>query len=78
MKPGNWLSSEYLVNYTSYQNPSTKVAVAVSVKGFRAVRIAYKTPALPSFPAAPYKPSAVNNGSSPSTSCSWSRSCSRC
>ncbi len=62
VKLGNRLSSEYLVNYTSYQNPSTKVVVAVSVKGFPgAVRTAYKTPALHIVPAAPYKPSAVNN-----------------
>ena len=62
VKLGNRLSSEYLVNYTSFQNPSTKVVVAVSVKGFPgAVRTAYKTPALHIVPAAPYKPSAVNN-----------------
>jgi tight adherence protein B len=62
VKLGNQLSSEYVVNYTSYQNPSTKVAVAVSVKGFPgAARTAYVTPALHIVPAAPYKPSSVNN-----------------
>jgi tight adherence protein B len=58
---GNRLSSEYLVNYTSYQNPSKKVAVAISVKGFPgSARTAYATPALHIVPAAPYKPSSVN------------------
>jgi tight adherence protein B len=62
VKLGNRLSSEYLVNYTSYANPSTKVVVAVSVKGFpRPARTAYTTPALHIVPAPPYKPSSVNS-----------------
>jgi tight adherence protein B len=61
VKIGHRLSSEYLVNYTSYANPSTKVVVAVSVKGFpRPARTAYATPALHIVPAPPYKPSPVN------------------
>lgn len=61
VKLGHQLSNEYLVNYTSYANPSTKVLVAVSVKGFpRPARTAYTTPALHIVPAPPYKPSPAN------------------
>ena len=72
VKLGNRLSSEYLVNYTSCQNPSTKVVVAVSVKGFPgAVRTAYKTPALHIVPAAAVQAvCGQQRRSSPSTSCS--------
>jgi tight adherence protein B len=55
---GRQLSREYLLTYTSHVNPSTKVAVAVSVNGVPGTaRSAYTTPALHIPPAAPYKPS---------------------
>jgi tight adherence protein B len=40
------LSNEYLLSYRSRANPSTQVAVSVSVKGLGVARSAYTTPAL--------------------------------
>jgi tight adherence protein B len=54
---GQRLASEYLVTYKTRQNPSTKVVVAVSVKGYpKPARTAYTTPALHIVPAPPYRP----------------------
>src|SRR5262249_12713411 len=51
---GRRLASEYLLTYTSTQNPSKNVAVAVAVKGYPEVKTEYTTPALHIVPAKPY------------------------
>ena len=58
---GRRLSHEYLLTYRSLQNPATRVAVRVSVRGFSGVaQTAYTTPALKLVPAQPYTPSSLD------------------
>jgi tight adherence protein B len=59
---GRRLASEYLLTYRTHQNPSTRVAVSVAVKGFpKPALTAYTTPAFHVVPPAPYKPSKTNS-----------------
>src|SRR5262249_50240500 len=59
---GRRLASEYLLTYRTRQNPSTHVAVSVSVRGLpKAATSAYTTPALHIAPAQPYRPSQLNS-----------------
>jgi tight adherence protein B len=58
---GHRLSDEYLLTYRSLQNPATRVAVSVSVRGIPGTaQSAYTTPVLKLVSAKPYTPSSLD------------------
>jgi tight adherence protein B len=54
---GRRLANEYLLTYTTLQNPNQTVKVIVAVKGLPAAATSYTTPPLHIVPAKPYEPS---------------------
>jgi tight adherence protein B len=54
---GRRLAGEYVLTYTTLQNPNHKVKVHVAVNGLPGVSTTYTTPPLHLVPAKPYKPS---------------------
>jgi tight adherence protein B len=54
---GKRLANEYLLTYTTLQNPAETVKVKVAVNGLPPATTSYTTPALHLVPAKPYQPS---------------------